>query len=164
MAGLIFTTILIVCRRISPAGPLRDVNAGCTKGFQNLFKGGTTCAVSSGAGHFRSNFWRYSRANLRRDFALLPHCLGAGEAWEKEFLKLSLIEINKGDYTILSRSWTSVCATTFSSVNKEVLNEVAIFYLVRKYVRCKISLSGWKITTERFWLQKRGEELVLPFV
>jgi len=55
--------------------------------------------MGSGAGHFRSKLLRDSRASFRRDFAVLPHCLGAGRAGGKEFLELSLVEFNdKGFY------------------------------------------------------------------
>jgi len=80
MARLIFTTTLVMCRRINPAGPLRDVNAGCmgcTRGYQNLFRSGIACAVSSGACHFKSNLRRDSRASHRRVVGL-SYCLGAG--------------------------------------------------------------------------------------
>jgi len=55
MAGLIFTITLIVFQCISPEGLLRHVDVdrvGCMKGFQNLIRSGTACAVNKSAGHF----------------------------------------------------------------------------------------------------------------
>ena len=73
MTELIYTVTLIACRCFRPAGLLRDDGAGCigcTRDFQNLFKSGTICVVSSSASHFRSNLRRDSRVSLRSDFAV----------------------------------------------------------------------------------------------
>jgi len=168
MTELILTVTLIACWHFFPTGLLRDVDAGCmgyTRGFQNLFRSGTICVVSSGAGHFRSNLQRDSRASFRRDFAVLPHCLGTGGARGKKFLKIFFGRIQQTrDSTIFPRSQTSAFAMAFSSVEKEVPNRVTIFCLIKKVGRCKISLSDWKVTMERSWLQKWGEKLVLSFV
>ena len=83
MAELAFNVSLVMRHNLCPVGLLRDVDAGgivCTRGFQNLFRSGALCIVSSGAGHFRSNLRRDSRASLGRDFAVLWHCLGADGA------------------------------------------------------------------------------------
>jgi len=71
---------------------------GLHERFQNLSWSDTACAVGSGVCHFRSNLQRDSWASLRRDFAVLPHCLGAGGAGGKEFLKLLLVEFNDEEF------------------------------------------------------------------
>ena len=159
-AKLIFTITLILRRCFCPTGFLRDVDAGsmdCTRGFQNLLRSGTLCVMSSGMGHFRSNLRRDLRARLRRDFAVLLHCLGAGGASGKEFLKLFLIEFNDEEFYCHPEE-PDICLRHSVLISRERSPQQSrhLLFCFRKCLgRCKISLSGWKVTTERFRLQKK---------
>ena len=81
------------------------------------------------------NFWRDLRGSLRRDFAVLPHGLGADGAWGKKLFILLLIELDDERFDPRSRSLRSSCATAFSLVKKEVPSRVVIFCLVEKIAR-----------------------------
>jgi len=77
------------------------------------------------------------------------------------------------NYAFLEIGWIT-CLSAYPWALKFARRNWVIIYVVclicdcfgRKRVlgRCKISLSGWKITAERFRLQKREEDSVLPFV
>ena len=145
MAGLIYTIPVIVYLHISHAGLLRDVDAdciGCTRGFQNLTGSGTICIVSKSAGHFGRNFQKFQE---RVPEEILQYCrivLGLAELEERNFLNFPWSNSMTRDSTIFSRSWMLACAMAFSSVENEFPSGVAIFCLVRKIKRSKISLSG----------------------
>ena len=70
--------------------------------------------------------------SLRRDFAVLPHCLGAAEPEKRNSSKFPWLNSAMRDSTVFPKSQTSACATAFSSVEKEVPSGVAIFCLVEK--------------------------------
>jgi len=95
---------------------------------------------------------------------VLLETLGLMEPEERSCSNFSWSNSTTSDSTVDPRSLRSAYATAFSLIKKTFLSGVVIFCLIEKVGRCKVSLSGWKVTMERFRIQKRGEELVLPFV